>query len=164
MSADTIEATVEDGLVAFSITMIIGGPRIGAALLARILNALVGLLAEVERLRSDGSVSEWGINSVLAGHSEYSDIQRLALELAAVEPSGQVIPDVFALLAGLRTSQEPPGATPPAALRHIASLASPLRAETISEMWFSQPGETPVFVTRDTLHRVEELLGGPLDD
>jgi len=148
------------------LTFICQGPEVGAATLVTVLAGAQGLLDELDRSQNGVSTLKWCVDGMLFGFSEYDDIRRVAIELSGRRPTATsgstpagagIYPALAEGLHQLRTAPVLPDGFPLAALEHVIKLADTLNGE-ISEMWFSQSGITPVFVTADTERNVREYL------
>lgn len=140
------------------LTFIVDGPVMPLPMLSSLLRSLHTLLRETEFLLQGTSRIEWGTSDFIAGFSEDTEHQRLAIELAANVDCQDLVEGLFSMLEGLRSGRFADAGRWKAILSHVMVIARFVEQGTVSEMWLSQPGETPVYVTADTFQYASQLI------
>jgi hypothetical protein len=140
------------------VTMICGQPAVTLATLNTLLGCLSDLLDAVGTSLYPENAPVWCVADVLAGFSETTERQRIAIELLAAPEARAVADRVLAGIQQLRTLPVMPDKFTRAALTALAGLAQVLD-QRVDELWFSRPGETPAFVTAATREVIAELAG-----
>ncbi|MCB1219080.1 MAG: hypothetical protein H7A35_06470 [Planctomycetales bacterium] len=145
-------------LTAFSLTLIVNGAGMALPALSSLLRSLHSLLRETEFQLRGTSRIEWLAGEVISGFSEDDQQRRLAIELRATAECQELVDGLCSMLAGLRSGSFPEAGRWKSILSHVLVLARYVEQEVVSEMWLSQPGETPVYVTSDTFGHASQLI------
>ena len=145
-------------LTAFSLTLIVNGAGMALPALSSLLRSLHSLLRETEFQLRGTSRIEWLAGEVISGFSEDDQQRRLALELQATADCQELVDGLCSMLEGLRSGSFPEAGRWKSILSQVLVLARYVEQGVVSELWLSQPGETPVYVTKDTFEHASELI------
>ena len=107
---------------------------------------------------NEREIVDWLAGEVISGFSEDDQQRRLAIELRATAECQELVDGLCSMLAGLRSGSFPEAGRWKSILSHVLVLARYVEQEVVSEMWLSQPGETPVYVTSDTFGHASQLI------